>query len=88
MAQVRLNHKVVQDKMAKLLLRPVDLARKLGVSQQMGHFILFHGGLKYAPQLAKVFDCREAELLMNFQKEIGLKPPKGMVFRGNKLSKI
>jgi hypothetical protein len=67
MANVRLNHKVVQQKMAEKYLRPIDLSGKLGVSPQMVQFILYKGGFKYAEKLSIIFDCRVSELLVTYQ---------------------
>ncbi len=74
---IRLNHKIVQQKMDEHLLRPIDLAGKLGVASQMANFILHKGGLQYAPELAKIFDCRVAELLITWPKKPNNKKRKG-----------
>lgn len=60
----KLNHRKVQQEMGKLLMRPVDLAKKLKVARQNVNYILYHGGAKYADKLAKIFCCKREDLLV------------------------
>ena len=69
MALIRLNHRMVRYKMTKQLMRPVDLADKLGVSRQMANHIIHHAGLKYAQELATMFNCRVSDLLIPIRGE-------------------
>ena len=65
MALIRLNNRLVREMAAKKLLRPADVSRTLGVSRQMGNYIMHYGGLKYAASLARLFGCKERDLLMS-----------------------
>jgi len=65
MALVKLNHGLVGELLARKFIRPTDMAKKLGVSKQMGNYILHTGGLKYARKLAKILGCEVNSLLLN-----------------------
>lgn len=63
MELIRLDHEAVRGLARAKKMRPVDIARQLGVSRQLGHYILHKGGLKHAAALARLFDVRVSELL-------------------------
>ena len=65
MAYIKLNHEKVRELMSQNLLRPIDLAKKIGKDRQTVNFILYYGGVKYADQLAKIFNCKRADLLVD-----------------------
>jgi hypothetical protein len=50
--------------MSRDLLRPADLAKKIGKDRQTVNYILYWGGAKYAEQLARIFGCKKSELLV------------------------
>jgi hypothetical protein len=64
MALIKLNNDYVRDLMARARMRPVDMARVLGVSKQLANHIIHHGGVSYAASLARIFDKKEIELLV------------------------
>ena len=64
MANIKLNHRIVWELMTRDLLRPADLAKKLGINRQSANYVLYHGGVKYADKLAKIFGCRKNDLLV------------------------
>jgi DNA-binding XRE family transcriptional regulator len=64
MAHTKLNHEKVKELMSRDLLRPADLAKKIGKDRQTVNYILYWGGAKYAEQLARVFGCKKSELLV------------------------
>jgi DNA-binding Xre family transcriptional regulator len=86
MATIRLNHPLIQKKMAEKFIRPTDLAKKLGVSKQMVFFILNKGGYKYVDKLAAAFDCRVSELLIVWPEK-PMKLPKGYEIINRKVRK-
>ena len=82
MAFIRLNHAKVREEMARLFMRPVDLARKLGVNRQTANYIIHRGGVIYSSRLAKIFGHRETYFLCT-----ELKMPEGMSIVNNKVRK-
>ena len=64
MAHTKLNHRKVRDLMSRDLLRPIDLAKKIGKDRQTVNYILYWGGAKYAEKLARVFGCKKSDLLV------------------------
>lgn len=65
MAFVKLDHAKIRKLMKQNLMRPIDLANKIGKDRQTVHYILNIGGIKYADQLAKIFGCKKSDLLVD-----------------------
>ena len=63
-----LNHSLVRSLMEKSLIRPVDLARKMRVTRQLVNYIMCHGGVKYARDLADIFDVTRSDLLVKSER--------------------
>ena len=88
MSVAKLNHKLLQKLMETSGVRALDMARDLGVSKQMGNYIIHHGGLKYAAALAKRFDCKEKDLIFvppPVPRPTLVRLPPGMVMVNGKL---
>jgi hypothetical protein len=64
MSLLKLNHNLVKSIMARMKMRPIDLAYKLRVDRQRVNYIIHHGGFSFADDLAKVFRCRRDDLLV------------------------
>lgn len=69
MSYLKLDHKKVEMRMNRMLIRPADLARKLHVSRQMANYILHQGGVKYASKLAKILNCEREFLTVKILKK-------------------
>ncbi len=83
MAFTKLNRHKLQLEMNRLDLRPIDLAKRLGISRQLMNYILYNGGVKYVPQLSVIFDCDEEDLTF-----ITVRTPSNREVVNNKVRKV
>jgi len=60
---MKLNYKKIQSLMKAQKLRQVDVAKRLGISQQFANYILKHGGVSYADRLARLFKVDRLSLI-------------------------
>jgi hypothetical protein len=83
MASIKLNHKIVNQKMKQMGYRPVDLSKKLKVSRQMVNYILYKGGVLYAGRLAQILKCDKDDIIIG-----AVHKPDRFVVLNNKVSRI
>ena len=85
MALVRLNNQLIQELMKQKLMRPIDLAKTLGISRQLVNHVIYHGGMKYVARLAVLFDCKVSDLLIGVAR---LRLPAGVTMVNGKVRRI
>ena len=86
MALVRLNNQLIQELMKQKLMRPIDLAKTLGISRQLVNHVIYHGGMKYVARLAVLFDCKVSDLLIGVVRTLRL--PAGTTMVDGKVRRI
>jgi hypothetical protein len=85
MSFIKLNHNLLRTLMKKSLLRPVDLAKRMRIQRQMVNYIIHHGGVKYANDLAAIFNCKRSDLLVHEERRVRV--PRGMTVVNGKVRK-
>jgi orotate phosphoribosyltransferase-like protein len=82
MEKTILNHEFIRKLIRSRGITISDLARKMKVSRQMAHYIVYRGGPKYSYDLSRALSCRPEDLLTSWN---ALRLPEGFGLVDNRV---